>query len=73
MGRDPHGVAVGLLEADGPAAKAGVRAGDVITGIDGHRIDTIADLKTFIAAATGPEIKVELNRSGKLLAVRVQL
>jgi beta-barrel assembly-enhancing protease len=73
MGKDPHGVAIGTLDPDGAAAKAGVRVGDVITTFNGSRIDTLADLRNQISKATSPEAKLELNRSGKTLAINLRL
>jgi len=71
--QDQHGVAVSALESNGAAARAGIRPGDVITEIDGARIDTVADLQSSIARAPGTDVTIELNRSGKLLAVQVRL
>ena len=39
------GVAVQAVDDDGPAAAAGIRAGDVITGVDGARVSTLDDLR----------------------------
>jgi len=71
--QDQHGVAVSALESNGAAARAGIRPGDVITEIDGARIDTVADLQSSIARAPGTDVTIELNRSGKLLAVQVRI
>jgi hypothetical protein len=71
--QDPHGVAISALESDGAAARAGIRTGDVITEIDGARIDTVADLQSSIAHAPGSDVDIQLNRSGKLMAVQVRL
>ena len=70
--QDPHGVAIGTLEADGSAARAGIRPGDVITEIDGERVDAVVDLQSSVARASRA-VNVQLNRSGKLLAVQVHL
>ncbi|HEY6186479.1 MAG TPA: PDZ domain-containing protein [Pyrinomonadaceae bacterium] len=48
-----RGVLINSVTADGPAAKAGLKAGDVITDVDGNRIERIADLTR------------ELNRKGE--------
>jgi len=71
--RDPHGVAVGTLESDGTAARAGIRPGDVITEIDGARIDTVGDLQFSVARASGTDVNIQLNRSGTWLATQVHL
>lgn len=42
------GVLVTSVTEDGPAAKAGVRAGDVITAVDGEAIDSPGDISRVI-------------------------
>ncbi len=42
------GVLVTAVTEDGPAAKAGVKAGDVITAIDGEEVDSSGDLARVI-------------------------
>lgn len=39
LARDDHGVRISAVTPDGPAARAGLRDGDVITAIDGHSLD----------------------------------
>jgi S1-C subfamily serine protease len=46
----PIGVGVAALDPNGPAAKAGVRVGDLITGFEGEEIRTAQDLQTQIAS-----------------------
>jgi S1-C subfamily serine protease len=38
------------IEADGPAAKAGLREGDIVTAIDGHAIAGVDDLVRMLTA-----------------------
>ena len=45
---DGKGVLVTSVTEDGPAAKAGVKAGDVITAIDGEAVDSPGDLSRVI-------------------------
>lgn len=73
MGKDPHGIAIGTLEPEGTAAKAGVRVGDVIVSFNGQRIETLADLRSLISKATSPEAKIELNRYGKMVPINLHL
>jgi putative serine protease PepD len=46
----PIGVGVAALDPNGPAAKAGVRVGDLITRLEGEEIRTAQDLQTQIAS-----------------------
>lgn len=41
---DGKGVLITAVTDDGPAAKAGLKAGDVITAIDGEKVDGAGDL-----------------------------
>ena len=42
---------VGVLDADSPAGRARLRTGDMIAGIDGHRIDTWTELRRELEGA----------------------
>jgi len=70
---DPHGVAISTLDPDGAGAQAGMRVGDVITAVDGRRVDSIEDLRTLLSSTTITGAQVQLNRLGIDLAVQVQL
>jgi serine protease Do len=61
-----EGAIVAQPQADSPAAKAGVMAGDVITDIDGAPIKDSRELARKIGmAAPGTNIKVTLIRKGE--------
>ena len=60
------GVVVQYVVPGGPAAKAGIRAGDVITEIDGAKINTGSTLLDVVAnSQIGRTIRVKVNRDGK--------
>jgi serine protease Do len=69
------GVVVTEVAQDGPAAAAGVRVGDVITGFEGHAIRTPARLRWYVSTAgVGRSVEVRLRRgSGPEQALRVSL
>ncbi|MFV5213774.1 DegQ family serine endoprotease [Azonexus caeni] len=63
----PQGAIVNAVEADGPAAKAGIEAGDVILRFDGKPINASAELPRLVAAtAPGTRSVVQVWRKGKL-------
>jgi S1-C subfamily serine protease len=60
------------VDNNGPAAKAGIRAGDVIRKFDGQPIQKFNDLKQAVDSVTpGEQVSVELLRDGKVLTVRL--
>ena len=49
-----------------PAAKAGVRAGDVVTAVDGHGIESNTDLRNAIGLLrVGDPVTIDLVRDGR--------
>jgi serine protease Do len=50
------GVLVASVEADSSAGKAGVKAGDVIIGVDGMDISTPSDFGHAMTSRTGPSL-----------------
>ncbi|HTR01758.1 MAG TPA: PDZ domain-containing protein [Thermoanaerobaculia bacterium] len=68
------GVFVGSVEAGGPAAKAGLQVGDIVTRVDGDRIGSTRALVRAIRHKKGGEtVTVEIlrNRAAKSLSVTV--
>lgn len=61
-----NGILVNSVESAGPAAKAGLQPGDVITHIDGRNFRTVEELRTYIARAK-PDSKLTMTvyRDGK--------
>jgi serine protease Do len=69
-----HGVVISDVTRDGPAARAGVQRGDVITAIDGTSINDAGQLRTVIAlAGKNKRVAVELERHGKPMTVQATL
>ena len=70
----PQGLAVNAVTEDGPAAKAGVQANDIITGVNGNAISRMSDLEAVLRkASVGDTITLSLYRQGKTLEVEVIL
>lgn len=68
------GVFVGSVEADGPAAKAGLQVGDIVTKIDGDAVGSPRELSRLVRhRKAGETITVDLlrNKAAKTLTVTV--
>ncbi len=71
---DAKGVVVNGVEPNSPAAAAGLRAGDVITGIDGRRVESPRDLATGVAEVTpGRSATLAVLRDGTAMERRVEI
>ncbi|MEG0199446.1 MAG: DegQ family serine endoprotease [Comamonas sp.] len=63
-----EGALVSAVEADSPAAKAGVEAGDVITKFDGKTIEKVSDLPRLVGnTKPGTKSMITVLRRGKLM------
>ena len=70
----PSGALVASVNADGPAARAGVKTGDVIVSIDGTGIDDPNSFDyRFATKSLGGNAKVALLRQGHEVAVTIAL
>ncbi len=68
------GVLVAEIYKDHPADKAGIKEGDIITAIDGEKIESTRDLSATIAShAVGKEVSVTLIRNGEEKTLQVTL
>ena len=65
------GVLVTSVTDDGPAAKAGLKAGDVITAIDGEAVDSTGDISRIINQKKDGEVSITIvrNKSQQMLRV----
>jgi len=73
LGVEPNrGALVAQVTPHGPAAKAGLKAGDVITSYDGKALDEHTSLPTLVAGTPiGHTVPVEVVRDGKIRRIDV--
>jgi serine protease DegQ len=72
--KDINGVLIsGVLEG-GPADKAGMKPGDVLTQVNGQKVNDVVTLLNHIAQTNpGDEAKINLLRKGKEMSLKVQV
>jgi len=70
-----EGVAILEVVSGSPAAKAGIKAYDVIVKMDGEDIPDLVDFRThlYVNKSIGDQVKVEFYRGGKLQSTTVTL
>jgi membrane-associated protease RseP (regulator of RpoE activity) len=66
-----HGVLVTNVSEDGPAAKAGLKAGDVITAVDGETINDSGDISRVINRKKDGEVTLTIIRNKSQQTLRV--
>ena len=72
--REPKGVLVRSVMPGEPADKGGVRADDVIVGIDGTRLESPRDLQRVVSSTpVGKRVRVVLLREGQETEVEVTI
>lgn len=70
----PGGVEITSVESNSPAAKAGLRVGDVVIEADGHAVNKSEELNgTVRAAAAGSDLKLKVKRGSSTLDITVTL
>jgi len=60
---------VGQVEANTPAAAAGLHAGDKVVAVDGHPAGTFARVSQLIRSSDGRPITVTVHRDGRALTL----
>ncbi|APZ44643.1 hypothetical protein BW247_09625 [Acidihalobacter ferrooxydans] len=70
----PEGALVAQVEPHSPAAKAGLKAGDIILEFNGSKINRSADLPPLVGATpVGSSVPVVILRDGKRMTVEVTI
>ena len=66
------GVAIAGVERDGPAARAGLRAGDVVTAVNGEQVDSSLGLvRTIAEKPPGNTVTLQVRRGDRAVSVPV--
>ena len=66
------GVTISSVDRTGPAAKAGLQSGDLVTAVNGAHVDTAHELiKAVSATAPGSSLTLTVRRRGKSMDVSV--
>jgi serine protease Do len=68
---DGKGVLVTSVTEDGPAAKAGVKAGDVITAIEGEAVDSPGDISRVVNRKKEGDVSLTVIRHKSQQTIRV--
>lgn len=70
--KDPSGALVGSVAKDGPADKAGVQAGDIITLFNGKKVVKSSDLPRIVGETKpGTQATMQVYRKGETLNLKV--
>lgn len=63
--REEAGVEITRVEEDSPAAKAGIKAGDVVIAYNGQRVEGMEQFSRFVRETpAGREVKILISRDG---------
>ncbi len=69
-----HGVVINSVESGSPAERAGLKRGDVITGVNGKPINSGDDLVAIVSdTEIGKKLRLEYLRDGKRLSADVEV
>ena len=68
-----QGVLVNSVTTNSPAAAAGVRAGDVITSVNGQSVSSSADVTRALRQGSGESVEISVTRDKKSLSLKATL
>ena len=68
----PRGAAVSQVSTNSPAEKAGIKANDIITAVNGIKISGSDELKDFISdSSSGDILTLTVYRQGQTIEIKV--
>ncbi|MCT3403643.1 S1C family serine protease [Lactobacillus helveticus] len=69
-----NGIYIAFISRNGSAANAGIKSGDVITKVDGKKVEDVASLHSILYShKVGDTVNVTVNRNGKDVDMKVKL
>jgi len=72
--KDVRGVLITTVDAGSPAEKAGIHVGDIVTGVNGERVDDVNALRNHIAATPpGTDVALTVLRDGHEETIHAKL
>lgn len=72
--KDNRGAIVTQVEPNSPGAKAGLKIGDLITGLDGHEVSDAGQLQVVVGQTRpGTTVKLQVFRDGKNMDLPITL
>jgi regulator of sigma E protease len=69
-GKQATSARVDAVQPDSAAAAAGFKTGDVVTAIDGSKIETFADMQRIISTSAGQTLQVQVDRGGEPVTLK---
>jgi serine protease Do len=71
---EPTGALVGEVTPNSPSQRAGIKTGDVITAVNGKKINDARELRLMIGSmAPGTKAQIQVNREGQTKIFDIQL
>lgn len=69
-----NGIYVASINKNSSASRAGMESGDVITAVDGKKVDDVASLHSILYShKVGDTVNVTVNRNGRNVSLKVKL
>jgi len=68
-GRQTTSARVDAVVPDSAAAAAGLKPGDIVLAIDGHKVESFSDMQRLVSANAGRTLSLQVDRGGALVAL----